>query len=126
MTPFPSVHVFIQCLRGASHSVYDLIPVLIPEDEQFVGDGQAEELPLSLSLHHPAGELGDPGRVGGRGEPQLTHYRERETETDGRRERERERGRDRDRERFHHGLQRICHGLYCIHRRMPTESGPLT
>ena len=56
----------------AAHRVDDLIPVSV-HVKGAVGDGQAEELPLALSLHQLAGELGDPRRVGGREEPQFIH-----------------------------------------------------
>lgn len=60
----------MMCLH--SYSVHELFPRPVMIGEILAGDGEVEELPLSLRLYHLTGELRGPRRVGERDEPEFT------------------------------------------------------
>lgn len=53
------------------YSVHELFPRPVMKGEIVGGDGDVEELPLSLRLYHLAGKLRGPRRVGDRDEPEF-------------------------------------------------------
>lgn len=63
--------------RCVAYSVYDLSPLPVREGEIVAGDGQMQELPVSLSPHHLSGKLRGPRRVGVRQEHDFIHWGER-------------------------------------------------